>query len=267
MPDHKSLEKQKLRLLKLLAKRSSKGFSFEVHDRKIGLHSDGRRHNFNQDLVDTLIADGHVLKSRTVLKLSAIGREFLERLLRLGSCQNGAAPGEISARVESQKVAFNKDESPLARLYNRKTKGGTPYISEEEYHAGERLRQDFEQGQLQPRVTANFNRAFAGSTNSGNRIASADITDFAIDARARISGALEILGPELGGVALDICCFLKGFELVERERCWPPRSAKLMLKTALSMLSGHYGLRSGEHRSNGEIKTWGSNDFRPSLGI
>lgn len=69
------------------------------------------------------------------------------------------------------------------------------------------------------------------------------MADSAIDARERLEKALQVVGPDLAGVLSDVCCFLKGLELVERERRWPPRSAKLMLRTGLDLLTRHYGLR------------------------
>lgn len=60
------------------------------------------------------------------------------------------------------------------------------------------------------------------------------------DARMRVGKAMEAIGPELCGVALDGYCFQKGLELVERERQWPVRSAKLMLRAALMALARHY---------------------------
>jgi hypothetical protein len=68
------------------------------------------------------------------------------------------------------------------------------------------------------------------------------MSDSIADARARVSRAARALGPDLAGVALDVCCFGKGLEQVERDRHWPARSAKLMLRTALMALARHYGM-------------------------
>jgi hypothetical protein len=71
------------------------------------------------------------------------------------------------------------------------------------------------------------------------------------------------MGPELSGVALDVCCFEKGLETVERERQWPTRSAKLMLKTALLQLHRHYNPPAPppSRRSH----AWGADGYRPEF--
>ena len=148
---------------------------------------------------------------------------------------------EIKLDGTAHKVAVNLDESPLYRLGKRRGKNGIPWLNEHHIEAGERLRRDFSIGQLMQKITSSWDPSIGSSQKQGSG-SKTDLADSAIDARRRLYGALDPLGPELSGVATDVCCYLKGLERVERERRWPPRSAKLMLRTALEMLSRHYGL-------------------------
>ena len=160
-------------------------------------------------------------------------------------------------------VVMNRDESPIGPL-SRPGKGGKRWLGAEETTAAERLRLDFERGQLQPRLTANW----SASVSSGRRGSTvADLTEMALTARRRFDRAVAAVGPELSGVMVDVCCFLKGLEAIERERSWPARSAKLVLRLALASLARHYGL-SGQATGRGRsaLRHWGSDDYRPEIG-
>lgn len=130
----------------------------------------------------------------------------------------------------------NEEESPLRALYRRKTKSGIPFLSQSEFEAGERLRRDFTFGALMPSITMQWQEKLGGSSGSDK----ADFSDQTLGARHRVNKALEAVGPELGSLLIDVCCFLKGMEVIERERGWPVRSAKIVLKTALIALERHY---------------------------
>lgn len=159
----------------------------------------------------------------------------------------------------------NLSESPLGQLRRRRTKDGRPFLSDAEFRAGERLRADYTRGQIMPRTGANWVASVAsGRRSDGNSIA--ELTDVALAARLRVERAIAAVGPELSGVLVDICCFLKGLELVEAERGWPVRSAKIVLKSALGVLSRHYSPQHHERQGAARrVLHWGSEDYRPKI--
>lgn len=164
-----------------------------------------------------------------------------------------------------RRVTVNHDESPLAWLRRRKDANGTPLIGASEFAAGERLRSDFERGQLMPRVTANWMAAVAGRRRSGEN-GIADLTESALAARRRVDAALTSLEPEMASLAVDFCCFLKGLEQVEAERRWPARSAKVVLRLTLSALARHYGLSTrARGPASAPLRHWGAEGYRPEL--
>lgn len=144
------------------------------------------------------------------------------------------------------------DESPLARLATRKGADGQAWLSGPEAEAGERLRRDWTRGAMMPSVTQRWD----GVPGGGGRNGEADLSDAALDCRRRVQAALQAVGPELSGVLIDICCFLKGTEQVERERQWPVRSAKLLLKAGLGALARHYGLVHQAGEGSGRLRGW-----------
>lgn len=175
----------------------------------------------------------------------------------------GTARVEVHGEVGE--AIINLAESPLAQLMRRKTKHGAAFLTRAEFDAGERLRADYTRGQIMPRLGANWTSNVA-SGRRGVENGIAELTDSALAARVRVDHAITAVGPELSGVLIDICCFLKGLELVERERGWPVRSAKIVLKTALGVLSRHY--RPSTSRCSGRARPvlhWGSEDYRPKM--
>ena len=133
--------------------------------------------------------------------------------------------------------------------------------------AAERLRRDFEVGALQPRITANWSASVNDGPSERATGGMADLTDMALAARVRVDRAMHAVGPELSGVLVDVCCFLKGLETVERERQWPARSAKLVLRLALESLARHYGLTPAAPDARGRRKsaTGARKDYRPEI--
>jgi hypothetical protein len=167
-----------------------------------------------------------------------------------------------------REVLASLDESPVATLSRRAGRSGEPWLPAHAATAAERLRRDFEIGRLQPRVTANWSASVSDGRRSGDNTGLTDLTDMALAARQRFDRAVRAVGPELSGVLIDICCFLKGLETVERERQWPARSAKLVLRLALERLARHYGLMPAAtgKPASGRVRHWGAEGYRPEIG-
>ena len=173
------------------------------------------------------------------------------------------ATTEIGMGQDRRTVTVNATVSPLSALARLKDRAGAAWLSPDTVIAGERLARDFHYGALQPRVTQSY-EARAGEGSRPGPGAAAELKDSVVAARQRVARAVEAMGPELSGVALDVCCFEKGLETVERERLWPPRSAKLMLKTALLQLHRHYNPPAPEPRRRSHA--WGGEGYRPEMG-
>jgi hypothetical protein len=157
-------------------------------------------------------------------------------------------------------VSINMAESPLAQLMRRKTADGTSFLTASEFAAGEKLRADYMRGQMMPQLGANWEAPISTGKRGAPKT---QMTDAALAARQRVDCAIRAVGPELCGVLIDVCCYLKGLEQVESERRWPARSAKLILKSALGCLLRHYNPEM--HRPRGPILSWGAPDYRPDM--
>jgi hypothetical protein len=189
----------------------------------------------------------------TRLLLSEPGRARLAR--------EHAAPQErylaqhtvlADARIAGEAVRIDAEESPLDWMRRRKGPDGAPLLDAAAYEAGERLRRDLARSGLLPRVTARWE-----SPVGGGRFDPAGATDAMITARQRVGAALEAVGEDFADLLLDLCGFLKGLETLERDRGWPARSGKVVVRLALSRLARHYGLSSeARGRSSAGIRVW-----------
>ncbi|TKT81212.1 DUF6456 domain-containing protein [Aquamicrobium sp. LC103] len=203
------------------------------------------------------------------IERTEIGAGLLKRVLT-GKEAFQAQHRELGERLIErdavwEKVTVNDTESPLALLARRRDRDGRKFLSAREFMAGERLRSDYTRGQLMPRMGANWQATVSSGPRGGNDNGIAELTDAALAARQRVNCALEAVGPELSGVLVDICCFLKGLETVESERGWPVRSAKIVLKSALGALARHYEPAGGERQRPHAILHWGAENYRPTL--
>lgn len=151
---------------------------------------------------------------------------------------------QVAEGGQRRKLRVNLAESPLVVLGRRKGPDGQPFLTSALIQAGERLREDFERAQMGPRVGQNWDRFLTGG-DRGGFINDSGLAEGPRAARARVSDALDDLGPGLADVVLRVCCFLEGLESAEKRLGWSARSGKIVLKIGLQRLLAHYEARHG----------------------
>lgn len=223
-------------------------------------------------VVETEIAQALALKEWIVCKttgriaryqITAAGRAELGRLLAqeesqilqkrtatgMAEAQTPFAPVESALRANPvpkprRRIRYSTAETPLAALARRRDKSGAPFLEDTLVAAGERLREDFELSQMEPRVAQNWDAFLTGGVDlSGG---TSDGASAPMAARDRVARALRDLGPGLGDVALRCCCYLEGLESAEQRLGWSARSGKIVLRIALQRLARFYDLAAGE---------------------
>jgi Domain of unknown function (DUF6456) len=200
--------------------------------------------------------------------MTAAGRAFLRRLQVMDPQEAFQAQHQLREQTtglvdgQVQTLLINAAESPLGTIARLKDRSGQPFLPRDAVLAGERLATDFMKAHLQPRITQSY-EPHVSSKGKGGQARAADLSDTAMSARMRVNRAVDAMGPELAGVALDLCCFSKGLETIEQERQWPVRSAKLMLRTALLALHRHYHPPAAPAKNRAHH--WGEDGYRPDL--
>ena len=141
-----------------------------------------------------------------------------------------------SCRRPARSVTVNLAESPLGWLFAR------GHVSRRQYDAGERLRQDWEMGQLSPRVTMAWDSAPVARSRGGSARA-ADPGGAQIDAKRRFGAAVAEAGPGLADILWRVVCAGEGMREAETALGWPARAGKLVLGIALDRIADYYRIR------------------------
>jgi Domain of unknown function (DUF6456) len=147
----------------------------------------------------------------------------------------GDAAGPAGRRP-ARSVTVNLAESPLGWLLAR------GHVSRRQYDAGERLRMDWERGQLAPRVTMTWDSAPVARSRGGS-VQSVDLSGSQIDARRRFETAVAEAGPGLADILWRVVCAGEGMRDAETALGWPARAGKLVLSLALDRIADYYRIR------------------------
>jgi hypothetical protein len=145
----------------------------------------------------------------------------------------------------------------LARSRN----GESAFLDVHHLEAAERLLTLFERSRLHARTTMNYGPRI----DQGHGGHMHDVGDMALDARRQLAEIYSALPRDCADVVIDVCGYEKGLQDIERERGWPRRSAKLVLRIGLDALAARFGLSSSATgRQVGATRSWLGEGARPA---
>lgn len=148
---------------------------------------------------------------------------------------HGDTPAERPRRNAARSVTVNLTESPLGWLFAR------GHVSRRQFDAGERLRVDWERGQLSQHVTMSWDAAPVARSRGGS--AAIDLTGAQLDAKRRFEAAVAEAGPGLADILWRVVCAGEGMRQAETALGWPARAGKLVLGIALDRVADYYRIR------------------------
>jgi hypothetical protein len=149
---------------------------------------------------------------------------------------DGDLPVKGRAGRPARSVTVNLVESPLGWLFAR------GHVSQRQYDAGERLRTDWEKGQLPQRVTMAWDAAPVARSRGGSP-AEAGASGAQLDAKRRFEEAVAEAGPGLSDILWRVVCAGEGMRDAETALGWPARAGKLVLGIALDRVADYYRIR------------------------
>lgn len=208
-------------------------------DGRFEVNASGRTQYLDACKIELLISTGVITGDADQCRASPEAATWLRRQLLLPD--EAFAGQHRNERALAAGAKLNLAESPLARL-GTPGKGETmAFLSLPQLEAGERVRRLVARAQLTQRVTMSYSPTHTAS-GKGAGGTPGEIGDMAMEARRQVSKLFQVLPRDCAGVVIDVCGLLKGLQLVETERGWPRRSAKLVLRIGLDQLVRYYGL-------------------------
>lgn len=140
---------------------------------------------------------------------------------------------KAGAKRPIRSVTVNLAESPLGWLYAR------GHVTARQFDAGERLRADWERGQLGARTTMAWDAAPV-TRGRGSSAMAPDLTGVQLDAKRRFDHAIDAAGPGLADILWRVVCGGDGMREAESALGWPARAGKLVLTIALDRIATYY---------------------------
>ncbi len=187
--------------------------------------------------VEQLVSDGILRIDEGGCFASPLAPQWVKR----GLLEEGAFADQHRTIIsQANGTRLNALEGPVAQLGTSK-KGADAFLQKHHVLAANKIHALVQRAQMLQRTTMSYDPTRTGSS-SAKHGPGPELGDSALDARQKLNACLQDMPEDCGFVVLDVCGFQKGLQLIETERKWPRRSAKLILRVGLEQAAKHFGL-------------------------
>ncbi len=224
----------------------------------------------DRNVIPSLDAAGWLTKIECGIYVLAPSGRAIVRAMKAGPSPSSGISGNCDPLPIIVAAPPVDPQSPLAWARQHRNRHGHPYLSQEAFDAGERLREDFHRSGLMPRTTFDWDAISRSKDEQRGAHGFSGTSSSAASAAAqRVRAAIAAIPPEMAGLVYDVCCFEHGIEETGRRHGMPQRSGHFMLSIALNALARHYGLLpppdvAYEHCAT-RPRHWGVPDYKPSM--
>ncbi len=234
MTDRHPIDRRTLKFVRALLRR---GQAEQGENGRFRVLENGRSVQLEAARVRELISLG-VLQGAE--KTCSPGRETRQWLKRAMADGDEFSTQHRNVKMSGDGVQLNLNEGPVARL-SRGQAGQPPFLQPHQVQAAQRFHGLFRRALMAPSTTLSYDPARTRSPKPAFGVPFHP-AETACQARQALKRCLAGLPADCAGVVMDVCGYEKGLQLVETERGWPRRSAKILLRAGLDQLAGHFGL-------------------------
>lgn len=224
------------------------------------IEGEKNRLSLETDCMRKLISDGVLSLNGNACSATPLARNWLKR--QLAAIGNYSDQHSDIRAVPGSSARLNINEGPLLKLsYPRN--GVAPFLLPHHLLAAKKIETLVARTQMLQRTTMSYDPARTGQGNKSSGLGP-DLGDNALDARKKLQQCLDRLPPDCASVVMDVCGFQKGLQLIEMERKWPRRSAKLILRIGLDQLCAFFELAPTiTGKPSNTARHWMGKDARP----
>lgn len=146
--------------------------------------------------------------------------------------------------------------NPTLATLSRSTKQAPAFLSAVHIEAAIIVMRLFERAQLQKAITQNYAQRVDYSLSIGG-----ELGEMALDARKTLAQLREHVAADCLSVVIDVCGYEKTLSMIETERIWPRRSAKMVLRIGLEQIGRYMNLKNAKGEA---LYIWHDAQARPT---